>query len=160
MVRRELPVVPLVLVGLALALAAGLVRFNGTRLLLEAFDLDARTVVYATVAVRGASFLAGGVAVAALGYWVGARTDLRRRFLALAGLLFVVALVGQAVAVGVTLVAAPPADTLTQFAVSLATVVPIEAVRFAFAGLAGAGLAVFRGPDRPTPGTAEDGVRA
>ncbi len=130
--------------SLVLSTLAGLLQFNGFRILYDVLELNTgeTALQLANVALQLGDFaLAVGLPVA-LGYWIGTQADLREDHLALAAVVTLAALVGYAVSVGVTFVVS--ADQVRLPVLFVVPTLLTSALRFAVAVVAGAAFGYFR----------------
>lgn len=131
--------------SLVLSTLAGLLQFSGFRVLYDVLELNTgeTALQLANVALQLGDFaLAVGLPVA-LGYWIGARSDLREDHLALAVVVALAALAGYAVSIGVTLVVIDPGQARLPALYVVPTLLT-SALRFAVAVVAGAAFGHFR----------------
>lgn len=127
--------------ALALSTLAGLLQFNGFRVLYEALGSRSgeSAVRLANVALQLADFAVAVALPFALGYWTGTRSDLREDYLALAAVVALAAFVGYAGSVGVTLVVTDPDQVRIPALYTVPTLLT-SALSFTVAVVAGAGV--------------------
>lgn len=128
--------------ALALSTLAGLLQFNGFRVIYEALGSSSgeSTLRLANVALQAGDFALAVALPFALGYWVCIDADLREEYRTLAGVVALAALVGYVVSAGVTVLVT---DQARFPALYVLPTLLFDAVRFAVTVVAGAAFGYF-----------------
>ena len=138
-IRRQV-----LLPSLALSTLAGLLQFNGFRVLYDALGSGSTesALRLANVVLQFGDFAIAVGLPFALGYWIGLDADLSEDHRALAAVAALAALVGYAASAGVTFVVADP-ESFQFPAVYVVPTLLTSALRFAVAVVAGAAFGYF-----------------